>query len=248
MKHQHSKYGRIHVDGFAEGPVPEEVYRDVVGPAGSAFKRAAQFERAVFKLIDTIDSRRAGRVFLQHLQRVGGSHGIVIMPASLFPPSAKGRPQSATWPGRRRAAHASGSAVRGTNKRGTGAGSSVRISFQFGGTKQCATFGKLDEVLLHELIHACRATTGTQRYVQMPIFNRFEEFVAITITNVYRSEAGRTLRGNHGCSRMAANASQFRRIFHRYFDRLRRETTNAALYRNLGALKTVAWNPFRGFR
>lgn len=102
MLNQHPKYPRIHVDGFAQGPVPEEVYRQVAGSNGSGFAQAKLYELAVFRLINKIDNQQSGQIILHHLNKVGGSNGIAIMPASLFPPNGSGENQSATWPKRLR--------------------------------------------------------------------------------------------------------------------------------------------------
>lgn len=247
MMQQHKTYLRIHVDGFAEGPVPEEVYGDVVGANGPAIIQARQYGKEIFKLIDTIESSRSGKIFLRHLDNVGGNNGIVIMPASLFPTTNHGRLQNATWPTRKKDSYEKGNTVRGSTHLGTGQGSPVKISFQLRGGNHCSVFGNKDEVLLHELVHATRATTGTQRNIQMRNYDRFEEFLAITITNIYRSERRLPLRDGHGCDRMVEDIAGFRHTYRLHLARLKQDVKNEALYRNLGAIPAslVSWNPFR---
>ena len=78
-------------------------------------------------------------------------------------------------------------------RRGTGIGSDSDIFFtphQRQGAKSD------DEILLHELVHACRYGRGVQ--YQMPMsggYQNQEEFLAATIENMYRSEKKRPLVG-----------------------------------------------------
>jgi len=59
--------------------------------------------------------------------------------------------------------------------------------------------GRPDEVLLHELVHSLRQQLGISICMFMyDDFDTSEEFDAILVTNIYRSENGyRTLRANH---------------------------------------------------
>lgn len=247
MMHQHKTYLRIHIDGFAEGPVPEEVYSDVVGANGPAIVQARQYEKEIFKLIDKIEGSQSGKIFLRHLEHVKGNNGIVIMPASLFPTTDHGQLQNATWPTRKKDSYKKGSTVRGSSHVGTGQGSPVKISFQLQGANPCSVFGSKDEVLLHELVHANRMATGTQRNIPMRIYDNFEEFIAITITNIYRSERQLPLRVGHSCDQMMEDLAGFRQTYRLHLARLKQDVKNEALYRNLGAIPAsrVSWNPFR---
>jgi hypothetical protein len=248
MYRQHKKYSRIHVDGFAEGPVPEEVYREVMGPSGRGFLRAGQYEREVFRLVDKIDASQAGRLILGHLESAGGSNGIVVLPASLYPP-VDGKNRNATWPTRLADAYAGGGRLEDSKRRGTGRGSPVKISFELHEPSACLFGGPSEAVLLHELVHAIRATTGSQVFLSMRSFDRFEEFVAVTLANVYLSEVGLPLREGHGCDRMLEHLDSFRTVHRDSLERLRQDSTNAGLYRRLGDLpeSSVRWNPFRGW-
>jgi Effector protein len=92
-----------------------------------------------------------------------------------------------------------------TNDTGTGAGSSVEISFDpDNSTDSCVKRGAAsqpDDVLLHEMVHALRMMQG--QYNQIPSKNAFyddeEELLAIVVANVYVSQKDPAafLRGNH---------------------------------------------------
>ena len=75
---------------------------------------------------------------------------------------------------------------------GTGDGSSADIFFSPGryhGAK------KAEETLLHELVHASRMVRGVS--YDMPVsagYGNLEEFLAVTIANMYRAQVGRPLR------------------------------------------------------
>lgn len=241
---QHQTYQRIHIDGFAEGPVPAEVYADVVGQGGAAFGRAAVFEDRVMALIDQIDGRQTGRIILQHLQHVGGRrNGILILPASLR------NSVSGTWPARPADAYARDQPVQASGARGTGRGTSVILGLQIelGAGARCRFTGPPDAVLLHELVHAIRSITGTQQYIKMRSYTRFEEFVAVTITNVYLSEIHQPLREGHdGCDQMIPDVARFREIYGPVLARIDLDHTNAPLFNQLRALPTsvAPWNPF----
>ncbi len=77
-----------------------------------------------------------------------------------------------------------------------------------------------------------------------------EEFIAITITNIYRSEANLPLRDGHLCDRMIEDLASFRRVYNQHLNLLRQDTKNVSLYQNLGSVpeSSVSWNPFRGWR
>jgi hypothetical protein len=66
--------------------------------------------------------------------------------------------------------------------------------------------GRPDEVLLHEMVHALRMEMGLNLCLGMDDgFDTVEEFYAILIANIYRSECGyQTLRANHDGKKMLA--------------------------------------------
>jgi hypothetical protein len=83
---------------------------------------------------------------------------------------------------------------------GEGGGSGSTISFTPDVTDRIHGPGhEPDEILLHELVHALRALLGQKRCEAVgDRFDNIEEFGAILITNIYRSECGRSgLRGDH---------------------------------------------------
>jgi hypothetical protein len=74
--------------------------------------------------------------------------------------------------------------------RGTGSGSDIFFSAnRYRGAKQA------DETLLHELVHASRMARGVQYH--MPVnggYGDLEEFLAVTVANMYRAQLRRPLR------------------------------------------------------
>ena len=79
---------------------------------------------------------------------------------------------------------------------GTGTGSSADIFFTPGRHK-----GKnaAEETLLHELLHASRKVRGVT--YRMPVsggYGNIEEFLAVTVSNMYRSQKNESLRDYHG--------------------------------------------------
>lgn len=80
------------------------------------------------------------------------------------------------------------SAARPVFLAGKGTGSSVDIYFTASRDPNHA-----DETLLHELVHATRQVTGVRFH--MPVnegYSNLEEFIAVVVENVYRSEKRRT--------------------------------------------------------
>jgi hypothetical protein len=84
---------------------------------------------------------------------------------------------------------------------GTGTGSDVCLYFtsQDHLKELMKAGGRPDEVLLHELVHSLRMMLGCSFCTSMPDdYDTVEEFHAILIANIYRSECGYTnLRKNH---------------------------------------------------
>ena len=66
--------------------------------------------------------------------------------------------------------------------------------------KQAPGVGK-DEILLHEMVHGLRqlrGTTDSHKPADAPNMDTVEEFMAIVVSNVYRSELNRPgLRADH---------------------------------------------------
>ncbi|MGC2657904.1 MAG: M91 family zinc metallopeptidase [Bryobacteraceae bacterium] len=88
---------------------------------------------------------------------------------------------------------------------GTGTGSNTIVRFSsttFTGAGAPTGPGTSpDEILLHEMIHALRQMQGRmvrESVAGNPGMDNYEEFAAITISNIYRSEKGNTtLRADH---------------------------------------------------
>lgn len=56
----------------------------------------------------------------------------------------------------------------------------------------------VDEILLHEVVHAFRAMAGRQSCVSVPNgYDTFEELIAVIVTNMHQSELRRPLRRSH---------------------------------------------------
>jgi hypothetical protein len=108
-----------------------------------------------------------------------------------------------------------------------------------------------DEILLHELLHGLRQMygvslpgTATQR------FDTQEEFPAILVTNIYRSETGRVgLRADHSLtstlSAALSNPSTFANEYHTYLSLMKGENEN--LFFKLKGLTTIPFNPIAHF-
>lgn len=79
--------------------------------------------------------------------------------------------------------------------KGRGTGSDVTVAF----TPKYWNYP--DNILLHELVHGIRIMRGVQRCIATADhFDTMEEVIAISVTNVYRSERGATVfrRDHHG--------------------------------------------------
>jgi hypothetical protein len=89
--------------------------------------------------------------------------------------------------------------------KGTGAGSDAIVSYDTDTylKKNCDKDGpgtNLDEVLLHEMVHALRIMQGKRNCVPTDdqFYDNDEDFLAITVVNVYMSSKGASLlRANH---------------------------------------------------
>ena len=84
---------------------------------------------------------------------------------------------------------------------GTGSGASAVVAFQpekWGGAEGPGSAA--DEILIHELVHANRIVRGVRNvcYGAPRDWNDYEEFVAVTLCNVFSSETNRKLRFGHG--------------------------------------------------
>jgi hypothetical protein len=136
---------------------------------------------------------------------------------------------------------------------GTGTGSDTQIRFSpdtFAAPGAPTGPGaKADEILLHEMVHGLRQMVGRAVFEQVtgnPGMQNYEEFAAIVISNVYRSERGITeLRRDHiGFSPLTGPetaAATFKTTYQSYL--LDMDTEQPKLCQNLRKVVCV-FNPF----
>ena len=131
---------------------------------------------------------------------------------------------------------------------GTGAGSDVCVYFtsQDHLKELMAPGGRPDEVLLHELVHSLRIAQGCALCLPMPDdYDTVEEFYAILITNINRSECRyRTLRANHFGKTNLADTDDAR-FYAKY-----RDTIDSVVRQMRGLCQSIAavqcgFNPIR---
>jgi hypothetical protein len=157
----------------------------------------------------------------------------------------------------------------GRRTRGTGVGSDVQIEFitpdlarlvnsnpaiavksKWTAENEQYSVAAADEILVHELIHAIRDMAGLsvcRRVPRQPHYGTIEEFFAIVVTNVYRSESGRhgVRNSNHGkFEAMYCSGEQFLKLEfnRRHLRQLRRQ--HPLLVADLRRIE-VYFNPFR---
>jgi hypothetical protein len=99
-----------------------------------------------------------------------------------------------------------------------------------------------DEILLHELVHAYRKLTGTERCRPWGTrMNTEEEVIAIAVTNMYASERRRPLRESHAGYVEMSNAKAWIR---RHWLPLRRFRDDP-LAKDLSKLTAATFHPFQ---
>ena len=153
----------------------------------------ARYRQEIEDVLAQARITRTGTILLGHIERSPRQ-------VTIEPYTGGGRNAEAV-PGNWRAA---GTTMRGRPGRGTTSrvGFSVRMSTMPPNWPQ----GNPGEVLVHELSHALRQITGTERYVAgssgtalpMASFGDVEEFFAAMVASVYSSELRRPPLGNHG--------------------------------------------------
>jgi hypothetical protein len=136
---------------------------------------------------------------------------------------------------------------------GTGTGSDTEIRFSpdtFAAPGAPTGPGaKPDEILLHEMVHGLRQMMGRAVFEQVagnPGMDNYEEFAAIVISNVYRSELGITdLRKDHaGFSPLSGpetTAATFKSTYDRYLSAM--DIEQPGLCQNLRRVQCT-FNPF----
>lgn len=140
---------------------------------------------------------------------------------------------------------------RGGFKEATGLGSPVYVGFNPNAAFAAADAGPgsdKDSLLLHELVHAFRYARGIRNgCASSPAgYGSYEEFLAIVLTNIYDSEAGRPLRRDHEWFKsLPASLSSSHAFYDKFKDYLlpiRSEHPN--LYASLKRATSIAFNPF----
>jgi hypothetical protein len=103
-------------------------------------------------------------------------------------------------------------------------------------------------VLLHEMVHALRMEMGLNLCLAMDDgFDTVEEFYAILIANIYRSECGyRDLRANHnGKQMLAAPLTDDSRFYKQWKDKIDTLCREMSALCNVLAAVPCAFNPIR---
>jgi hypothetical protein len=188
------------------------------------------FEAGVRKTLERIGSRDSGRAVLNEVGRQSHRVTITpYLPSDYRWTNGSARPLDGNWTDATRRhwliRDNDGEPMRYKNgdrtwDRGTGAGADAIIEFttpglmrvliddlavkkkwSAGGDRHSLAFA--DEILVHELVHAIRITAGfsvDRRVPRQPRYGTMEEFFAIVVANVYRSECGRggVRNANHG--------------------------------------------------
>lgn len=201
----------------------------------------ARYRREVEAVRAQIRRTRTGRILLKHIDHEA-THEVVIVPYTDADRNAEAVPGS--W-----AAAGTASATR------VARGTTSRVRFSVGRSVMPPNWpqGTADEVLVHELAHALRQITGTQRYrggqlLRIASFGNVEEFFAAMVASVYSSELGRPPLGNHGQWRLR-NPDVLQRK--PYSTRLRETRTRMPLFcEEMSRIppQVAAFNPFRDVR
>ena len=153
----------------------------------------ARYRQEIERVLLRVRPTRTGTILLGHIER--SPHRVTIVPYTDGDINAEAVPGS--W-------RASGTVGRGRSAAGTG--SRVRYSVRMSTMPPNWPQGNPGEVLVHELAHALRQITGTERYrargsqdlLPMASFENVEEFFAAMVASVYSSELRLPPLGNHG--------------------------------------------------
>ena len=153
---------------------------------------ADDFEQKIFDFVTLINANReVGRTILS---AVHASRKISIFPGNgLF-----NRVTSFD-------AFGKGQHVEGQAQTGTGRGANGVIIFDLGALATIiGPAAQKEAILLHEIVHAIRATWGMESADAVPGYDDIEEFYAITLSNMYVSSAypGSSFRGDHSTLRL----------------------------------------------
>ena len=187
-------------------------------------RNAAIYENRVRDLLVRIQTRQAGRAVMSSIGQQARRVTIVPLPQPrqrIATRRTTDSPNSYATPLDLEAATQKSRLLRDARdgevlkpwRRGTGEGSDGEIEFhpwpvtpdvlpdQSSCRSQTPFEGSLDEDLLHELLHVLRYMLGVRNARKVPfqpLYDTMEEFFAIVITNIYRSECGREgIRQHH---------------------------------------------------
>lgn len=202
------------------------------------------YVRSLNNVLDTIRQSRTGRILLRHIDAT--PYPILIYPYWGQQPNAITN-----------VPHLS---VSGTTDNGTRArGARVEIAFHPIRSADSSPGGSAHECLFHELAHAYRALTGSERHVLNGSnrddasfgfeFESIEELFSVILTNIYSSELGLPMRLNHDTEELTNRGlvqqwgfrEQYRIMYNRMPEAFISDISNIP--------KTVAsFNPFADIR
>jgi hypothetical protein len=154
---------------------------------------------SVTQQLDLVFSRTTGRAVCAEL-KARSSYSVMIFPFDFLPRELWGPKLGAvTRPVELQAAWAAGLPMAGAGATGTrvtsglfGHGTGSAVDMYFTASRIEEMVETADEVLLHELVHASRVVKGIK--YNRPVsggYGNLEEFLAMLVENIYRSEKGR---------------------------------------------------------
>jgi len=166
-------------------------------------------ERSVTKQLDMISSPRTGRAVFAEMN-ARSAYSVMIFPFDLLPRAHWGPGKGAvTLAVEERASWARGVPMCGATAQGTsycsgsdaptGAGTGSAVDIYFTASRYDGGVQTADEALLHELVHASRKVKGIT--YRMPVgagYGNLEEFLAMLVENIYRSEKRQPPIDYHG--------------------------------------------------
>ena len=240
----------IHIDAdqFLEGALGLSWF-----PSAEARTRVSNYENDVLRHLGIIYGTWTGRTVIteialtrQRTMRIIPWPNSGVQNADAFPTNwADGELQGVT------AHDGLGNPIRGVT--GTGRGSDVVVRFTGsmwgpGTGHPSGPSTEPDEILLHEMLHGFRFMCGRAMplHSSNPRYDTDEEFAAILITNMYRSERGRSpLRADHhGFQALPAALSTSAAFLNSYRNEVGGLfTENRRLFGSLGALDASSFNP-----
>lgn len=163
-------------------------------------EQAAMFEQQVLDLLNTIHTDEAvGRPILKSLwigAQIQILPGDTMVQVSASPLDAEAAGEEVSF--------------RGKDAVATGRGSASTIFVSFNMLRGLlGPAAQPDAVLLHEIVHAARATLGVMKHTPQGRFDNYEEWVAIMLSNMYVSSKYKstTFRGDHQTAQLTALSS-----------------------------------------